>query len=76
MRAYFRGRRLTLSSLTPRYLRRLAACSCQFMKLTGTILFDWLMFDLLACSTVGVVFGSYPAIKAANVDPIESLRYE
>ncbi len=37
---------------------------------------DWAIIGLVVCSIVGVVFGVYPAYKAASVDPIESLRYE
>jgi putative ABC transport system permease protein len=37
---------------------------------------DWALIGLLVCSFVGILFGTYPAWKAANLDPIESLRYE
>ena len=38
--------------------------------------YDWALIGLVVCSFVGVAFGTYPAWLAANLDPIESLRYE
>lgn len=47
-----------------------------FFKAPPVIPFDWIALGLAICSVVGIVFGTYPAYKAANLDPIDSLRYE
>lgn len=38
--------------------------------------YDWVVIGLSMCGIVGIVFGTYPAYKASNLDPIEALRYE
>ena len=47
-----------------------------FLNAQSAIPVDWVIIGISMCLVVGLIFGTYPAYKAANMDPIESLRYE
>jgi putative ABC transport system permease protein len=36
----------------------------------------WIVIGLTVCVLVGVIFGLYPAMKAARMDPVDALRFE
>jgi putative ABC transport system permease protein len=47
-----------------------------FSQMPTVLTLQGVLLPLLISMAVGIVFGLYPAINAANVDPIIALRHE
>jgi putative ABC transport system permease protein len=46
------------------------------LKSSFVVPWIWVIMGIVVCLIVGVVSGYAPALKAANINPIEALRYE
>ena len=45
-------------------------------NIPAVIPLDWAFIGLVICSIIGIGYGSYPAWRAATLDPVDSLRHE
>ncbi len=46
------------------------------LNISPVIDVGWIAVGIAACGFIGITFGTYPAWKASNLDPIDALRYE
>lgn len=70
-----------LISITGGLIRVIIGCGASFMIKTiahwPVFIQPWsVLLSFLVCTVTGVFFGWYPAKKAADLDPIDALRYE
>ncbi len=47
-----------------------------FTEFQANVPLDWAVRGLIFCTTIGLTFGMWPAMKASRMAPIEALRYE
>ena len=54
----------------------LGTLACSAFGLPTTIPLWSILVSFAVCTVIGIGFGYFPAQKAANMDPIEAIRYE
>ena len=47
-----------------------------YFDITAVFPWNWAIIGVVMVTVIALVFGGFPAYKAARLDPIESLRYE
>jgi putative ABC transport system permease protein len=47
-----------------------------FANFPPTVPLDWAINGLVFCTAVGLAFGTWPALKASRLAPIDALRWE
>ena len=47
-----------------------------FTGFAANVPMEWAVGGLVFCTTVGLIFGMWPAVLASRLDPIDALRYE
>ena len=54
----------------------IAFCISYFASITTTISWQYILLAFGVSAGIGIIFGYYPAKRAAGLNPIEALRYE
>lgn len=47
-----------------------------FTDFAAHVPMEWALAGLIFCTAIGLIFGFWPALKAARMNPVEALRYE
>ncbi len=47
-----------------------------YFDITAVFPWNWAIAGVMMVTAISLIFGGFPAYKAAKLDPIESLRYE
>lgn len=47
-----------------------------YFDITAVFPWNWAVIGVVMVTVIALVFGGFPAFKAARLDPVDALRYE